>query len=105
MNKNITKPKLRHIPDEFLYLFHDIYHPIRFVEAPNGRGSDPRAGGLRRGAAELSPSRVWRLGRAPTTGFWKFDGFPIIQVGVNIKPGFINPKRLFNWGGYHLTII
>ena len=22
----------------------------------------------------------------------------------NIKPGFINPKRLFNWGEYHLTI-
>ena len=23
----------------------------------------------------------------------------------NVNPGLINPKRLFNWGGYHLCII
>ena len=31
------------------------------------------------------------------------DDWGIPWYLYNVNPGLINPKRLFNWGGYHFT--
>ena len=63
--------------------------------------------GTRAGLQRLRfPAILWPRGGQLVPCCWEIDSW-IEQLSklANVNPGLITPKRLFNWGGYHLYII